>query len=208
MSSGSDKNKWEERYASPVYAYGKTPNKFFEEWLLKFKPGTILMPADGEGRNGVFAALNGWRVTSTDQSEQGQLKALQLAAENGVPLDYVTGDFGEMNFPPASFDAIGLIFAHFPGDKKSGFHQLCNTFLKPGGIVIFEAYSKQHLQYKEKNPEVGGPNDITMLFSTEELFHDFPHYEIILLEEKEVLQEEGIFHNGLSSVIRFVGRKQ
>ena len=59
-----DKKKWDERYKEEKFAYGKEPNLFFKEWLPKFKPGSILMPADGEGRNGVYAAKLGWKVTS------------------------------------------------------------------------------------------------------------------------------------------------
>ncbi len=78
------KRKWDERYEGDAYAYGKLPNLFFKEWLLQFKAGSILMPADGEGRNGVFAAMEGWTVTSFDLSAEGRAKALQLAEENQV----------------------------------------------------------------------------------------------------------------------------
>jgi SAM-dependent methyltransferase len=110
--------KWDERYKEETFAYGKEPNMFFKEWLEKFEPGSILMPADGEGRNGVFAAQLGWKVTSFDQSIEGRTKALALALEQGVMLGYIAGDLEELHFEKESFDAIGLVYAHFAGDKK------------------------------------------------------------------------------------------
>lgn len=103
------KNMWNERYMDNDFVYGKEPNLFFKEWLQKFEPGYLLMPADGEGRNGVFAAQLGWEVTSFDLTEEGKLKALELAKENKVTIDYIVGDLEELQFNKESFDAIGLI---------------------------------------------------------------------------------------------------
>jgi len=202
------KNMWNERYMDYDFVYGKEPNLFFKEWVQQFEPGLILMPADGEGRNGVYAAQLGWDVTSSDLSEEGQLKTLELAKEKQVKLEYIVGDLEELQFNKESFDAIGLIYAHFAAEKKSMLHQKLNDYLKPGGIIIFEAFSKLHLLYNEQDPKVGGPKNIDMLFSIAEIAADFENYEVLLLEEKEIILEEGKYHNGKGSVIRFVGRKK
>lgn len=200
--------KWDERYKGNEFAYGKEPNLFFKDWLPKFTPGSILMPADGEGRNGVFAAKTGWKVTSFDLSEEGQSKALQLAKENGVALEYMVGDLAQLRFEKGSFDAIGLVYAHISAEKKQLFHQQLNDYLKAGGIIIFEAFSKNHLHFKQLNPQVGGPGDIDELYSKEEILADFPDYEILLLTEEEIFLNEGKYHIGQGSVIRFAGRKK
>jgi len=202
------KNMWNERYMDNEFVYGKEPNLFFKEWLQKFETKSILMPADGEGRNGVFAAQLGWDVTSCDLSEEGKLKALDLAKENNVTINYIVGDLEQLDFKKESFDAIGLIYAHFAADKKSRLHKKLNDYLKPGGLIIFEAFSKLHLLYNQIEPKVGGPKDFDMLFSTLEIATDFENYEILLLEEKEITLEEGKYHIGKGSVIRFVGRKK
>ncbi|WP_281324039.1 class I SAM-dependent methyltransferase [Flavobacterium sp. IMCC34518] len=202
------KNMWDERYKENEFVYGKEPNLFFKEWVQKFEPGTLLMPADGEGRNGVFAAQLGWKVTSSDLSEEGKSKAFALAKEKNVSLEYRVGDIEQLHFEAASFDAIGLIYAHFVAEKKSFLHKKLNEYVKPGGIIIFEAFSKLHLVYNERDPKVGGPKDFNMLFSTAEIAADFENYEILLLEEKEITLEEGKYHIGKGSVIRFVGRKK
>lgn len=201
------KQIWDERYKDNEFAYGKDPNLFFKEWLPEFDPGTILMPADGEGRNGVFAARLGWHVTSFDLSIEGRAKALQLAEESGVTLKYIVGDLEELEFERETFDAIGLIYAHFSANRKSEFHRKLNESLKVGGIIILEAFSKNHLELVRLNPRVGGPKEIEMLYAKVEILADFANYEILMLKEEEILLEEGKYHIGKGSVIRFVGRK-
>lgn len=202
------KQKWDERYKSATFAYGKEPNLFFKEWILQLDCASILLPADGEGRNGVFAAKRGWHVTSFDLSDAGKEKAMQLAKEYQVSLEYIVGDFDYLDFTKDSFEAIGLIYAHFPANKKSDFHQKLKQYLKPEGIIIFEAYSKSHLDYRKRNPSVGGPASLEELYSIEEIQADFGDFEIVLLQEEEVTLHEGSFHVGTGSVVRFVGRKK
>lgn len=199
---------WDERYSDTEFAYGKEPNAFFKEWIDPLEPGKILMPADGEGRNGVYAGTLGWKVTSFDLSREGKAKALRLAKEWGVSMDYLVGDFSDLQFDKESFDAIGLIYAHFPASKKSEFHKRLSSYLKPGGTVIFEAYSKKNLELRKKNPRIGGPTDLDMLFSSDEIMKDFIDYETIHLTEEKAVLEEGKYHQGVGSVIRFVGRKR
>ncbi|WP_343670942.1 class I SAM-dependent methyltransferase [Chitinophaga sp.] len=204
MTNEQYKARWDDRYRETDFAYGKTPNLFFKEWLDKLEKGTILMPADGEGRNGVYAAATGWQVTATDLSQEGKTKALQLASELQTTLTYIVGDLETIQFEPASFDAIGLIYAHFLPEKKSILHRQLDAYLKPGGSIIFEAFSKNH----KANAQVGGPTDAAWLFSEEEIKQDFPDYEILLLKEEIVGLEEGKYHNGQGTVIRFIGRKK
>lgn len=201
------KEFWNERYQDSNFAYGKEPNLFFKEQVQKLKPGTMLLPADGEGRNGVFAAKLGWKVTAVDLSKEGEQKALQLAAEQNVNINYVVDDIEKVTLSNESFDAIALIYAHFSSWKISTIHKKLNQLLKENGTIIFEAYSKKHLAYKEANPKAGGPEDIDMLFSLEQIQTDFKGFEIQILEEKEIVLNEGEFHKGAGSVIRFVGKK-
>lgn len=206
--SNSWTDRWNERYSKPEFAYGELPNDYLREQIQKLLPGNILFPADGESRNGVYAATLGWKVSAFDISIQGKKKALLLAGKNNVTIDYQVGELQTLNYAPEQFDAIALIFAHFPANIKSGMHKRLGTYLRKGGIVIFEAFSKNHLKYNSNNEKVGGPKEIEMLFSIEEIKADFPGYEIIELAEVVTELNEGPFHSGRGSVIRFVGRKQ
>ena len=200
--------RWDDRYSSEEFAYGEDPNNYLKEQLKKLNPGAILFPAEGEGRNAIFAAKSGWKVSAFDISEEGKNKALKLAETNNVSIDYQVGELETLDFQEEQFDAIALIYAHFPAEIKSAIHKQLDKLLRKNGIIIFEAFSKKHLEYLAVNDKVGGPKDIESLFSIEEIKADFPNYEIIQLEETEIELNEGLFHNGKGSVIRFVGKKK
>ncbi|MGI9525508.1 MAG: class I SAM-dependent methyltransferase [Weeksellaceae bacterium] len=200
--------RWNDRYKKSEFAYGKEPNEFLKEQLNKLNAGNILFGAEGEGRNAVYAAKSGWNVSAFDISQEGKNKALKLAKENNVSIDYQVGQLPNLEFKNEMFDAIVLIYAHFPPNIRSQYYKILDKKLKIGGIIIFEAFGKKHLKYREENPKIGGPTDLDSLFSTEELKLDFENYDIHLLEEKEVELSEGLYHNGTASVVRFVGRKK
>lgn len=200
-------NQWDDRYSQEAYAYGETPNLFLKEQLDKLNPGVILFPAEGEGRNAVYAATKDWKVFAFDQSKEGRKKAMLLADKKGVHIDYLVDDYNNLPYATNQFDAIALIYAHFPSNLKSIIHKHLIPFLKPGGTVIFEAFSKSHLEYNSKNPQVGGPKDIDMLFNQKELETDFSSFDIQLMEECEIELNEGLYHNGRGSVMRFIGTK-
>ena len=202
------KEKWNDRYSIKEYAYGEQPNSYLKEQLNNIPAATILFPAEGEGRNAVYAATLGWKVFAFDLSSEGKKKAIQLAKKHNVEINYEVGEFQSLNYQANQFDAIALIYAHFPANKKSIYHKILATYLRPGGIVIFEAFSKKHLDYVTKNEKVGGPKNIAELFSIDEIKEDFENFEIIELAEQEIELNEGLFHNGKGSVIRFTGQKR
>lgn len=201
-------DRWNERFSKEEFAYGEQPNNFLKEQLEKLSVGTILFPAEGEGRNAVFAAKLGWKVSAFDISIEGKSKACKLAETNKVTIDYKVGELETLNYKAGQFDAIALIYAHFPADIKSLYHKTLAKYLRRNGVIIFEAFSKKHIEYNSKNEKAGGPKDIAALFSIDELKSDFINYEIIELAEKEIELNEGSFHNGKGSVIRFVGKKK
>lgn len=201
------KEFWNDRYSAKEYAYGESPNEYFAEKLSELECGRILLPADGEGRNGVFAAKLGWDVTSFDISESGKAKAEQLAQKNKAHINYDVVDVESINYQQSSFDAIALIFAHFHENVRRSYHQKLDGLLKPGGYIIIEAFSKNHIHYNRLNEQVGGPKDEKMLYDINEIEQDFPNYTILELRETELLLNEGGFHKGKGAVIRFFGRK-
>jgi hypothetical protein len=200
--------KWNNRYRENEYAYGEEPNVYLKEQLEKLNVGKILFPAEGEGRNAIFAGKMGWIVSAFDISTEGKNKALRLADKNDIVIDYKVGELPNLDYSNANFDVISLIYAHFPQDIKSDYHKMLDKLLRKGGLIIFEAFSKNHIKYLTENPKIGGPKDLDSLFSIEEIKSDFNNYEIIELLEKEVELSEGLYHKGKGSVIRFVGQKK
>lgn len=201
------KEFWNQRYAEQEYAYGTEPNSWLKECLEKLPAGTMLVPADGEGRNGVFAAQQGWQVTAFDISEEGRKKALQLAASRGVSVNYDLCDMDEVDYPDASLDALVLVFAHFPAVKRKAWHERLSKMIKPGGYLIMEAFHPDHQINQKINPAAGGPKEPSMLYTKELVTGDFPEWHMIELLQEEVMLQEGPYHVGKAAVVRVLAQK-
>ena len=202
------KEIWDKRYSITAYAYGEEPNAFFKETLdSQNLEGSILLPAEGEGRNAVYAAKKGMEVFSFDISIEGKNKALELAKKNNIEINYEVGEFFNLNIANYSYDSAALIYAHFPPNIRDSYHQKISELIKPNGILILEGFSKSHLEFQQQNPNAGGPKKEALLFSIEMIKNDFSNFEIIQLEEKEIELNEGEYHQGKAKVIRFIGKK-
>jgi SAM-dependent methyltransferase len=197
------KEMWNQRYAAEEFVYGTEPNLFFKQELDKRVPGRILLPAEGEGRNAVYAAWLGWDVWAFDQSAEGQKKAYKLAAERNTSIRYDLCDIGDCSYPEAFFDVIALIFVHTPASVRQAFHRDLLRFLKPGGALILEGFSKEQLKY-----DSGGPREESMLFSVEELRTDFEPAILRELDRHLVQVDEGLHHRGDASVVRLIAVKR
>jgi len=192
---------WNEIYGKKEYRYGTEPNLFLKQQLDLLNPGSILLPAEGEGRNAVYAASKGWKVTAFDISERGKEKALGLSNNKDVFIDYQVS--GVLDFQTnKQFDVIGLSYAHFPSKIRKEANQSLLQFLKIGGTVIFEGFAKAQLENSS-----GGPKNEAMLFSVEEIKTDFSQLEFKMLKEENIELSEGKHHKGKADVIRFVGIK-
>ena len=193
---------WDSRYAEEGYAYGTEPSALLKVVLPSVPPGRILFPAEGEGRNAVYAASLGWTATAFDQSPQARVKALALAAARSVSLEYHIAALDSFDPSLTDFDAVALMFVHLPPAIRTHFHRSMVQRLKPGGIVLIEAFTKEQLNFTS-----GGPKDETQLFSPEILADDFAGLTIIRNEAMIVHLNEGPYHTGDASVVRFVGKK-
>ncbi len=194
---------WEERYSQKEFAYGKEPNEFFKETLMGLKPGRILLPAEGEGRNAVYAARKGWEVEAFDFSEAAREKAALLARSFNVSITYEVEDY--LSFRPilAPFDAVALIYSHTDSSTRKQFYGSIRKMLKPSGLLIVERFSKNQL-----GNDSGGPKNLDMLIDKEELATEFQDFEIQSLEEIETELNEGPYHVGLGSVVRMIAIKK
>ena len=191
---------WDKRYGTEDYAYGKEPNAFFSAQLDKIVPGQILFPGEGEGRNAVYAARKGWKVDAFDQSSVGQSKALAFASELDVKINYKVCLLEDFPFKENHYDALALLFFHADPTGRKLLHRRAYESLKPGGSLILEAFHKEQI-----GKDTGGPKAMDMLFDEQILSSDFAMLETLLLEKQEIELNEGPFHQGLASVIRFHG---
>lgn len=196
------KDFWNQRYSEPDYSYGTKPNEFLKERLSGLSAGKILFPAEGEGRNSVYAAFLGWETWAFDYSSSGREKAMKLADQQGVDVRYETFSYEEMPNDWRGFDAIALIYAHMPDGMRERIHAELIDRLNPGGLILLEAFTPDQIGRSS-----GGPKTKDLLYTSEKLRSDFKPLEELLCETKLVHLAEGQYHYGEAAVIRYVGQK-
>ena len=194
---------WNERYENESYMYGVNANDFLQAQAhLIYQGGRVLSLAEGEGRNAVYLAQQGYRVRGVDFSSKGREKALNLAQTQKVSIEYDLADLTRYELGVASWDAVVSIFCHLHDTDRLAVYELVKRALKPGGVFILEAYNRKQLQYG-----TGGPSDASYLASLDQLKAFFEEFGIVL--EQDIVREiyEGEHHYGLSAVTQFVARK-
>jgi SAM-dependent methyltransferase len=196
------KEIWDQRFSGDEYVYGIMPNLFFKEKIEGLHPGRLLLPAEGEGRNAVFAARLGWQVTAYDYSEMARKKALKLAQISHVQINYLLSDISAAQFGENIYDAAGLIYAHLSPDIRKIVHQRIVSSLKPGGYLILEAFNTRQIRN-----QTGGPKSLEMLYTIPMLIDDFSEIEIMTIDENIINLDHGSLHQGEADIIRLFGRK-
>ncbi len=184
------KEFWNNRYGAKDYAYGKTANDFLKKQTF-FTGSRVLCLAEGDHK-----------VTMIDYSPEGIKKAQQLAREKGVEINALCLDLSSYQIESNAWDAIVIIFGHFPPEIREHLHPQIFNALKSGGQLVLEAYSKEQLQYK-----TGGPENLNMLYAEAELSSDFKDFSSLSINTltREVI--EGQYHTGIASVIQVKGNK-
>lgn len=193
---------WDARYSEEGWAYGTDPNDLLREAAAHLPPGPVLCLAEGEGRNAVWLACQGFEVTAVDQSAVGLQKAAALAAQHGVELETQVCDLADYDLGSAQWAGVVSIWCHLPQPLRAQVHAAIVRALRPGGVLILEAYTPEQLAYR-----TGGPQTPALLFAPEEVMAELAGLEWI--HATRVVREvrEGKYHNGPSAVLQLVGRK-
>lgn len=195
------KNFWDQRFASDIYAYGNHPSDVLKTTLPNLPIGQILFPAEGEGRNALYAAQLGWKVDAFDISTTAKIKAERLFTQHNVSVNYYISAYNTLILSKNNYDAVVSIYAHTEPATRIENHSKYETSLKSGGLIILEGFSKKQINFNS-----GGPKLPDWLYD-ENIVDDFPNCEILLCEEKEIILDEGPFHQGAASVIRLIAKK-
>ena len=193
---------WDQRYAEPELAYGDQPNDFLRAVAHHLPPGPALCLAEGQGRNAVWLAQRGHAVTALDASPVGMARAHELAVARGVQIDTVVADLATWEGVAGGWSVIVATSAHLPPPIRARVHGLISTWLRPGGVLVLEAYRPDQLRYG-----TGGPPDVQMLYSAELLRQDLAGLEFLQLQEVDREVHEGRYHNGMAAVVQCLARK-
>ncbi|WP_067733153.1 class I SAM-dependent methyltransferase [Novosphingobium naphthalenivorans] len=196
---------WDDRFSEPGYAYGTEPNDFLRERVADLQRGRCLCLAEGQGRNAVWLAEQGFDVTAMDQSPAGMEKARELAVSRGVTIATQVGDLADFDMGEGVWDSIVAIFVHLPPALRTSVHARIARALAPGGTVLLEAYTPDKFDY----PGHGGPprDQLDRTFTRPMLIDDFKGLDVIHAEETVRDVNEGKYHHGRSAVVQFLAKK-
>jgi SAM-dependent methyltransferase len=190
---------WDERYSAEEYAYGTNPNKFLEANVSSIPKGKVLSLAEGEGRNAVFLAKQGYSVTAVDSSLVGLNKARKLAEDNGVIVEFIHTDLAEYDLGENKWDGIVSIFCPLPSSIRKQLHKKVEAALKRNGVFLLEAYTPDQLKYG-----TGGGNSVDVMQSKESLSLELAGLKFKHLIELERDVVEGIYHTGIGAVVQAI----
>lgn len=198
--------KWNEKYADDRLVFGTTPNGFLVEQSTRLAPGAnILAVGDGEGRNGLWLAAQGFHVHAVDGAVNAVQKATQLAIERKLTSFFQSecADLLDWDWPVGHFDAVACLHLYFMPDQRPRLHLSMMDTLKKGGILILEVFHPDHV-----GRGLGGPSMRELCYSALDLASDFNTFDILHLEECERLLAPSAFHDGgQGKVSRIVARK-
>jgi len=196
-------NPWDQRFNTEDYAYGTVANDFLTAVAEQIPVGPVLCLAEGEGRNAVFLAEQGYFVTAIDYSQVGLQKAEKLAAQRGVSIQTHWLDLREFSIEANRWNGIVAIFAHLSPEVRSRLHREAVLGLTLGGAFVLEAYRPEQLQYK-----TGGPPVAELMMDLETLKGELAGLEWAIAREQTREIHEGRLHNGMSAVVQLLGFKR
>lgn len=197
-------SQWDERFGGAAFVYGTEPNRWLASRASSIVPrGRVLSLGEGEGRNAVWLAQQGFQVEAVDGSAVGLEKAQRLAAERGIAIRTRLLDLAQFQPDPDPFDAVVLIFLHLAPSLRKAVHLAAVQSLRPGGAVIMEAFNSAQVKFAS-----GGPRQPEMLYTVDLLRSDFPGVTWDVLDEVEADLDEGPLHRGRAALVHGLGRRQ
>jgi SAM-dependent methyltransferase len=202
---GDAAETWNRRFAGDDFLFGTEPNVWLRDHASLWPAGgRILSVADGEGRNSVWLARQGFNVDAFDIAEVGVAKARRLAERHGVQVNCTVADCDTFLWKRSHYDGIAAIFVQFadPELRIRLFGHMVDG-LKPGGILLLQGYTPKQLEYR-----TGGPPFASHLYTQELLRKSFDELEIAELQEYEDIVQEGTGHCGKSALIGMVARRR
>jgi SAM-dependent methyltransferase len=173
-----DSAQWDERYSGAEYEWKMAPNQFVAARLADLTAGRALDLAAGEGRNSVWLAEGGWRVTAVDFSRVGLEKGRKLAASRGVAgIDWVVADLRDYRPAAAAFDLVLVAYLHCDAALRARVLGRAAAALAPGGTLFIVGHDLANL-----SEGTGGPQDPAVLYTAQVLRAELPGVSVLQAE--------------------------
>src|SRR5208337_2057474 len=195
---------WNALFARDDFHFGEEPNAFLRAQAHRMRHGSsVLCVADGEGRNSVWLAEQGFQVTAFDFAPNAVAKAKRLAQRRNVSVAHELGDAYTWPWTAKRYDALVAVFIQFlPPDSRGSVFAGMKSAVEPGGLFLLEGFRPEQVDHG-----TGGPPRREHMYTREWLETMFSGWEILVLKDYEAMIQEGKAHNGISALIDLVARK-
>jgi SAM-dependent methyltransferase len=177
---GFAREDWNARYAQKELVWSAEPNRRFAAEVAGLPPGRALDLACGEGRNAVWLAERGWRVTGVDFSDVALAKAAGLAAGRGVEVDWVVADVLDYQPEPRAFDLVAVLYLQLPRDDVLSAVRGAVNAVAPGGTLVVLAHDTTNLTAGH-----GGPKEPAVLYTAADVVPELGDLEVERAEAVE-----------------------
>jgi SAM-dependent methyltransferase len=198
-----DAKAWDERYAAPELVWSLTPNRFVADELAGLPPGRALDLAAGEGRNAIWLAERGWRVTAVDFSRVALAKGRELAGD--ADIEWVCADATTWR-PDTEYDLAVIAYLQLAPEERRAAVTRAFGSLRPGGTFFLVAHDSTNLLLGS-----GGPQDPSVLMTAEDVLGDLggEEFEVIRAERvtREVARPDGTVATALDALVHLVRRR-
>ena len=154
---------WDERYRAEGVKHS-TPAPLLVETASKLKPGQALDLACGTGRNAVWLAEHGWKVTAVD----GSPSAIEIIQKHCPAVDARVADLEKHEFPIAEASWDLIVVAYY---LQRDLFESVKRGLKPGGValVIVHMVEPGHEQSRFSVQ----PGELAKYFEGWEILHSY-----------------------------------
>jgi 2-polyprenyl-3-methyl-5-hydroxy-6-metoxy-1,4-benzoquinol methylase len=183
--------RWNRILTAEQPRFNTNPNAFLVDMVKGRKPGTALDVGMGQGRNSVWLAQQGWEVTGFDPAERAVALARANAAKLGVKINTEIKGYEEFDFGENRWD---LVLLSYVGAREM--NSVVTRSLKPGGIVIVEAFHRD----AAKTTPIGS----AVVFDAAEVPSLFHELRVVRYEEPLAVTDFGLMR---ARVVRYCGEK-
>jgi SAM-dependent methyltransferase len=190
------RERWNERYADEELLWSAGPNRVLAAETADLDPGRALDLACGEGRNAIWLAQRGWRVTGVDFAEVALAKAARIAADREVEVDFVHADLLAWTPPEESFELVFVLYLQLPADERRLVLGRAAAAVASGGTFLLVAHDLTNL-----TEGYGGPDNPDVLLTPADVADELPGLEIERAER--ILRDvEGAERPAIDALVR------
>ena len=198
-ASDPSRERWNRRWAGEERVHASTaPSRFVVAEVADLPPGAALDLACGAGRNAVWLAEQGWRVTAVDFSGVALRMARSLEAERRVAVEWVEADVLAWTPPSRAYDLVCVLYLQLPAGERRTALARAAAAVRPGGTLLVLGHDLLNL-----TDGWGGPTQADVLFTPDDVVAEIGDLRIEKAERvRRAVDDAGASREAIDALVR------